>query len=293
MRVLLTGSTGFIGRHVLQALLSRGIDVVTVGRARPDSAVAHLDVDLLACGDYGQLVGQAGATHLLHLAWYVEHGAYWTSPLNLRWVEASTRLVEAFCASRGQKVMMAGTCAEYDWSGGSCREEFTPLKPQMLYGVAKDATRRLAMAVCKQHKVPCSWGRIFFPYGRGESPKRLVPSLIDVFRGLRAPFGVNAAACRDLLHVSDVAEGVLALLLRGEHGAYNISSGEPTRLEEVVRLLADRIGGDPAPILALPSGRQGEPGLLVGENLKLKALGWTPNVSLAQGLDRVLREETA
>lgn len=97
-----------------------------------------------------------------HLAWYAEHGKYWDSPLNLRWTEATVRLVEAFCMAGGQQVVISGTCAEYDWTHGYCREDCTPIDPATLYGIAKDATRRLVMAICGQYQVPCAWGAGFF-----------------------------------------------------------------------------------------------------------------------------------
>ncbi|HNQ04577.1 MAG TPA: NAD(P)-dependent oxidoreductase [Thiobacillaceae bacterium] len=291
MRVLLTGASGFLGRHVLRALRQHDIEVVAVGRTQPRDSVALVESDLLGINDFAPLLRQVRATHLLHLAWYAEHGKYWTSPLNLRWLETTTRLVEAFCGVGGQQVVVAGTCAEYDWAHGYCREDSTPLHPATLYGTAKDATRRLVMAVCAQHQVPCAWGRIFLTFGHGEACSRLIPALIDVLRGARAPFGVNAHAYRDFLHASDVAEGFVRLLTTGTNGAYNLCSGEPTRLAVVVKTLASLLAADPQPVLALSTERPGEPPLLVGESLKLRALGWRPALTLAQGLQRSLEGE--
>lgn len=292
MRVLLTGASGFLGAYVADGLRRQGIETVLLGRrSAPDGAIADfIAADLLTSPDFTGLIEASRATHLLHLAWYAEHGKFWASPLNLRWVEATTRLVEAFCDAGGQQVVVAGTCAEYDWSHGYCREDSTPLHPATLYGTAKDAARRLAMAVCAQHRTPCAWGRVFLPFGMGEARQRLIPSLIEVFEGKRQPFGVNATAYRDFLHARDVAEGFVALLRGGTSGAYNISSGQPVRLGDVVRELAQVLGADARPVLALSVERPGEPPLLVGENLKLKALGWRPALSLAQGLERAVRD---
>lgn len=286
MRVLLTGASGFLGRYVLDQLTQQGTATSVVGRARPAGyAGDFISADLLRVDDYSAIVQSAKATHLLHLAWYAEHGKYWASPLNLRWTEASIRLVEAFCLSGGQKVVVAGTCAEYDWAHGYCREDITPTKPVTLYGIAKDATRRLTMAVCAEYKVPAVWGRIFLPYGQGEDNRRLIPSLIEVFRGTRAPFGVNATAYRDFLHAADLAEGFVRLLQDDAEGIYNVCSGQPIQIGDIVRQIAHSLGADPSAVLELSAERPDEPGFLVGNDQKLRALGWKPELSLASMLD--------
>ncbi len=284
MKVLLTGASGFIGRHVLNALLHKGIQVISVGRSRPDAGGGFIEVDLLKSHDFHPLLNEVKATHLLHLAWYAEHGKYWTSPLNLRWTEATMRLTEAFCATGGKHVVIAGTCAEYDWSCGYCREDSTPAKPSTLYGIAKDATRRLAMAVCSQHGVTCTWGRVFLPFGPGEPQARLIPSLRAVFQGRREPFGVNGDAYRDFLHVEDVAEAFSVLLRHSAPGVYNISSGQPVLLGDIVRVLATTFGGDPQNVLRLASDRTGDPVFFLGDNAKLKALGWANRFSTIEYL---------
>ena len=293
MRVLLTGASGFLGRHVLRSLQQQGVPTVVLGRQRPPQCpqADFIQADLLDSPSLADLVQAARATHLLHLAWFAEHGLYWTSALNLRWVDASVRLAEAFCAYGGQQVVLAGSCAEYDWAEGYCREDHTPLQPATLYGTSKDATRRLVMAVCAQHQVPCAWGRVFLLFGAGEAAQRLIPSLVAVFRGQRPAFGVNASAFRDFLHASDVAQAFVTLLTRGASGAFNLSSGQPTLMADLVRTLADLLGADAQAVLDLATARPGEPHLLVGANDKLQALGWQPGLSLAQGLQRVVEGE--
>lgn len=290
-RVLLTGASGFIGRHVLTQFERQGVSVMVVGRTRPRGfSGKFIEADLLHPGSCESIAREARATHLVHMAWHVEHSNFWSSSTNLRWVDASVRLLESFCAEGGQHVVVAGTCAEYDWSAGYCREDETPLVPATLYGTAKDATRRLFTAICETNGVGFAWGRIFLPYGFGEDNRRLIPSLFEVFRGRRQPFGVNAEAFRDFIHVEDVSRGFVHLLHSNAVGSYNISSGKPTSIINLVCLVANACNADPRLVLDLALDRPSEPRLLVGDNSKLERLGWTATQNISERIQRYFAE---
>ncbi len=265
-----------MGRSVLELLNREGVETVVAGRRLPQGVSPNhfYEADILGSVDFEALTKSSGATHLLHLAWYAEHGKFWTSPLNLRWVDATVRLAEAFCRAGGQKIVMAGTCAEYDWSYGYCSERHTPLNPDTLYGITKDATRRLVAAVCAEHRLPFTWGRIFIPYGPGEDRNRLIPALIDVFENKRTPFSVNSNFYRDFIHVDDVANGFWALLNSTTAGEFNICSGQPLKIADLVEYISLSRNGCSNSILNLSNDRNDGSSFLVGNNQKLHSLGW-------------------
>ncbi|MCA1817679.1 MAG: NAD(P)-dependent oxidoreductase [Acidobacteria bacterium] len=299
-RVLLTGAGGFVGRRCVPALVARGYEVHAVGRRRHG---AHEDspredsprclwheADLLDAAGTDALVARVEPTHLLHLAWYAEHGKFWSATQNLRWIGASLALFEPFAARGGRRIVAAGTCAEYSWEpGGVCREGATPLAPATLYGACKHATHVVLEALARQSGVSHAWGRVFFPYGPHEHPDRLlayaVRSLLE-----RAPVACTPGdQARDFIFVEDAAEALVALLDSPVEGAVNIGSGAATTVREMLTKAADQIGGrDLLRFGALPR-RAGEPALLVADASRLRdEVGWRPRRSLDEGIGETI-----
>lgn len=285
-RVLVTGASGFIGRHSLHLLAERDYEVhaVTLGPVVPGPYRWH-HVDLLVPGGVDCLVREVRPTHLLHFAWYAVPGQYWTSLENFRWVQASLELLQAFQACGGHRVVMAGTCAEYDWRYGACVEDVTPLNPATPYGVCKNALHALAEAFGVQTGLSVAWGRIFFLYGPHEPPGRLVASVIGaLLRGQPARTS-HGRQVRDFLHVQDVADAFVHLLESEVTGAVNVASGRPVALLDVVGRIADLIGRrDLLEVGAIPASPS-EPMLLVADTGRLnREAGWTPRYGLEEGL---------
>ena len=120
-RVLVTGAGGFIGRHGIEPLRAAGYDVYAVFsnkpvRANEPAGVQARRVDLLDPAQIDSLIESVRPTHLLHFAWIATPGLYWTSAENYRWLEASQYLLRSFKEHGGKRAVMAGSCAEYDWS---------------------------------------------------------------------------------------------------------------------------------------------------------------------------------
>jgi nucleoside-diphosphate-sugar epimerase len=285
MRVLLTGGSGFIGHHVARALTSAGVEFFTIGRTSPKDTPKHVNVDLLGSPDFEALIKSTKPTHLIHLAWCTEHGKYWESQDNLAWMISTYKLFEAFAKHGGAHAFIAGTCAEYDWRYGYCDEELTPSNPGTLYGVAKDATRRMSQLMSSASGIPLTWGRIFFPFGPGENSRRLIPSLFRAFRGEIEPFGVNAHYLRDFIYVEDIASAICVCVQQKFNGVINLSSGNPVALEQIVRVIATAEGKDPRLILDKESPKRAEPQLLVGSCQKLRSLGWAPKQDVKSALE--------
>jgi nucleoside-diphosphate-sugar epimerase len=295
-RVLLTGATGFIGRQTIRPLRDRGYEVhavssrtIDIGRADGglDGLVIH-QTNLLDPGATADLVERVRPTHLLHLAWYAEPGKFWTSPENDRWVAASRVLLCAFAQAGGRRVVVAGTCAEYDWSAvGVCREGVTPVAPATAYGRAKAGLHAATAAYFAEDGMPTlAWGRIFFLYGPGEHPARLVSSVIRALLDGRPAPCSHGRQVRDFLDTADVAAGFAALLDSDDvSGAVNVASGDPVTIARLVGLVGEACGRPELIELGALPTREDEPPVLVADVRRLHdEVGFRPRLTLADGI---------
>lgn len=294
-RVLITGATGFIGRHAVDPLLERGYEVVAATHRQPPTdsrpGVRWHVADLLSESDSERLVAQSGATHLLHLAWYYEPASVYTSIENVRWVEATLRLLRIFAESPvARRVVLAGTCAEYGASAESSDEFQTPVAPSTLYGRSKHATATLARHVCDSRGISLANGRVFFVFGPGEHPLRLVSSVsLALLEERKAPCS-HGTQVRDFQLSSETAAALVALLDSDVRGPVNIGSGERLSIRDVVGYLGELSGRPDLVRLGAIPARHHEQQLVVPNLRRLRdEVGFHPQRSVRDGLELTLR----
>ncbi len=243
------------------------------------------EVDLL---NGAQIAAEVQAEILVHLAWYAEHGKFWASVENIRWVQASLALLQAFAAAGGRRAVLAGSCAEYEWSR-ELYPESAPCLPATLYGAAKHGLHVISRAYCQQLDVELAWARLFFLYGPCEPPGRLVPSLVaPLLRGEPAAMSEGTQR-RDFLHVADAGAAFAALADSSVTGAVNVASGHGLQLRELALEIARRLDGEELlRIGARPMGAD-EPPTLVADVARLRQeVGWSQQIGLAEGLEEVI-----
>lgn len=291
-RVLVTGATGLIGAGTLEPLLAAGMEVHAVTAHTPPEAATsgvHWHVaDLLRPGSERELVA-VEPSHLLHLAWYAEPGRFWRSPANLDWVAASLRLIRAFAEAGGRRVVIAGSCAEYEWGDETeCVEAVTPTRPATLYGAAKHGLHTIASAYAEEVGISLGWGRVFFVFGPRESPARLAGSVASALvAGREAPCS-HGAQVRDFLYAPELAEAFTALLRSEVTGPVNMASGHPLRVRDLIEALAEAAARpDLVRLGARPSGP--EPSRLTAAVARLRdEVGWAPSLSLHEAAEQTV-----
>jgi nucleoside-diphosphate-sugar epimerase len=288
--VIVTGASGFLGRHTVSALRERGFYVHGLSR-RPDADVSceWQTADLFDTDAVQGVLKRVRPTHLLHLAWETEHGRYWTAPANARWVEASLALWRHFTEAGGQRAVGTGTCAEYTWDdsllAGRPVEEGVPRAPRSFYGLAKSAAFDLLDAYSRSVGLDFAWGRVFFPYGPGDCRPTLIPSVIRALRAGQPAQCTHGRQQRDFVHVRDAATAFAALLEGKVSGAVNIATGTAISIAHVVTTLGALLRRPDLIRLGALEGRLDEPAWLVADIRRLRdEVGFVPRIDLIEGL---------
>lgn len=289
MKILVTGASGFIGRHCCTQLSALGYEVHAVSsKSQSDETVHWHKADLLDSQQSIRLIRNLQPTHLLHLAWYAEPGKYWTSIENYHWVKASLTLFEEFRESGGKRVVVAGSCAEYDWGFDNYSEDTTPLAPATLYGTCKHSLQMMLSAYASLNGLSFAWGRVFSIYGPGEHPNRLFASVIrSLLQGQEVNIN-SGGLIRDYLHVSDVASAFAALLVSDIQGPINIGSGFGTKLRDIVGKIDGKIGNDGLLDIATKPSSLNEAPIIIADTTRLDNIGWKPTYDIESGLDHTI-----
>jgi len=287
IRVLVTGASGYVGRETLAPLARLGFEVHGLAR-RPlaEPACRWHAVDLFDAAAVADAIAAIRPSHLLHLAWTTEHGKFWSDPANESWRAATLDLVEHFITAGGRRCVIAGSCAEYNWSGaGPLSEAGTPLTPATPYGQAKLATFRAVAARAAAAGLSYAHARLFFSYGAHEQPQRLVPVIIRALLKSEPARLTAGTQRRDFIDVRDLGRCLSLLLASEVAGAVNVASGEGVAVARIAGLLGAMLGRpDLIALGALPSPREEAPAIVADIARLTTEVGATPEIALEQGL---------
>lgn len=256
-RFLVTGASGFIGRHAVSELLDLGHDVIALAQSagRVDERVSQLHADLARETDFGSVVRAAGADTLLHFAWETRHGYYWDAPENLDWLAASVRLIKTFHEMGGRRAVVLGTCAEYRApANGFCHELQTPAAPHHLYSASKDSLRRIIEVYARKTGLSFAWPRVFHLTGPGEFESRLIPAAIRTLSEGRIFETKNATKRLDVMDVRDCGRAIAMIGVSDIQGPINVGSGTPITIAEIVQELAGLLGRSNLTVACSTSG---------------------------------------
>ncbi|MCP9775685.1 NAD(P)-dependent oxidoreductase [Cyanobium sp. WAJ14-Wanaka] len=223
----LLGSEGFIGR----AIQREAADTCLHCWSHLNSDSEH-HFDLLDPSTWQTLLNRQ-PTHAILLSW--PGLPNYQEPFHVtRNLPACLDLIEQLVASGLQRLVVAGTCYEYGMQNGPLKEDQLT-DPVNCYAIAKDSLRRVITSRLNKQEVQWCWIRIFYPFGTGQNPNSLLPSLQGAIDQHDPEFAMSSGRqVRDFVPVDQVAKLLLKLSNHPyAQGIYNCGSGNPVSLREL------------------------------------------------------------
>lgn len=248
LNVLVTGATGFVGRHLVSALLARGHQVRAVAR-RPEIArtMTWFDqVEFVSADIHDpQLPIDAlcdGVDALVHLAWpgLPNYQGLFHFEHNLM---ADYGFIQRVVQRGVARVQVTGTCFEYGLQNGALHESL-PCQPANPYGLAKHSLRLFLESLARQQPFALQWVRLFYLFGEGQNPSSLLAALDRAIDDGLARFDMSGGEqLRDFLPIETAVGYMAELLGQGDFsGVVNCCSGQPISVRTLVETHIARRG---------------------------------------------------
>jgi NAD dependent epimerase/dehydratase len=307
-QVLVTGAGGFIGSHLVEALVEKGCKVRAMikynsrndwGNLETLPAAIRDQVEILA-GDITDpfFVRQAvkGCQAVFHLAALIGIPYSYIAPqhyVNVN-VQGTLNVLEA-CRSEGvRKLVHTSTSETYGTARYTPIDEAHPLQGQSPYSASKIAADKMAESYYLSFDLPVATIRPFNTFGPRQSARAIIPTIIS--QALRYPetgqpikLG-SLSPMRDFTFVKDTAEGFIRVAEAdssvGE--VINVGSGQTQTIGDTLHLILDILGQPDLPVITEEQRirpEKSEVGLLLANNQKAAALlNWSPQYSFREGL---------
>ncbi|MDH1257373.1 NAD(P)-dependent oxidoreductase [Pseudomonas atacamensis] len=240
MKVLVTGATGFVGRHLVAALLERGCEIRAVARnAETARSIPWIDdVEFVSAdihaADLNVVALTEGIDALVHLAWpgLPNYRALFHFEHNLM---ADYRFIKSAVEAGVQQVLVTGTCFEYGMQSGPLSESTEP-RPSNPYGLAKHTLHLFLQNLQQERPFTLQWARLFYLHGQGQNPNSLLAALDRAIDSGEPTFNMSAGEqLRDFLAIETAASHLAAILHQRDFaGVVNCASGQPVSVRALV-----------------------------------------------------------
>jgi len=299
-KVVVTGAAGFIGSHLVEVLVAAGATVTALDNLHSGvmsnlqavrDRICFQRVDVRDGARLTSLL--EGADLVFHLAgnalvpYSVEDPSY-DFESN---VIGTFHLLRCLRERHIGRVVFSSSAAVYGIPCTEAVEEGHRLEPVSPYGASKLAAERLGVGWARTYGLEFVIARIYNTYG----PRQRKYVMFDLLNKLHRDPGHlevlgDGQQVRDYSYVSDTVQALLLLGQRGQPAeAYNVAGGNPTRIADLVPVLVAAMGLRNVPVTYTGTSWRGDIPVMVGDIRKLKNLGFTPRISLEQGIVALVR----
>lgn len=295
---LVTGAAGFIGSHLVDALLEKGWKVTGLDNCstgtRSNLSTAGEPFELIE-GDLRDEVALETAIDGVDVVFH--HAAAISVPKSVKKPAKTTdvnctgtaKLLEAANEKGVDRVILASSAAVYGSDAEIPISETAPTAPESPYALSKRYTEQLGLQYAKQHEVDAIALRYFNVFGPRQDPEgeyaAVIPQFVQMMSdGQRPVIYGDGKQSRDFVHVDDVvAANLAAATANCEREIFNVAGGDRISINKLVKIINEVVGTDLQPIYDDPRPgdvRHSQASISKAESM----LGYSPSVDLKSGL---------
>jgi nucleoside-diphosphate-sugar epimerase len=286
----LFGSTGFLGKSILDAISKDENEIFTLNRsAWEEKSFNSFRADVLVPSSYLDLIKQINPQVLITTAWATTDG-FWHSESNYDYMRATIDLADFALSGNVDHFIGLGSSAELGNTSGFNSGKRAELKPTTEYGKSKAEAGLRISEIAKSYGKNFSWLRVFQAYGRHERESRLIPLVIESLSNGKKFEIQDASKVLDWIHSEDVAGAIKFLLQKNVPDHFlDVGTSEGTSVLAVVEMIATLLGSDKKLIEISNKGSTSQTSQLVcSPESALFRAGWIPKISLDEGLRKVV-----
>lgn len=295
-RILIVGGTGFIGRHLVARCLrdTPSVNCLSLSGDRLDifpNGMEFLKADMSDAGELeGALSGRV-FDYVINLGGYIDHTDYFSG--GRRVVETHLtglfNLLDCLDIKKLKGFVQIGSSDEYGDAPAPQREDMRemPISP---YSMAKTSASHLIQMLHRTEGFPGVVLRLFLVYGPGQDDRRFLPQIIKACLKNDEFKTSEGRQLRDFCYVEDAVDAMVgAAVSHSSRGRIiNIASGIPVSIRDMINKVSGLIGGGKPLWGTYPYRKVENMALYADISLAKKILGWTPAISLDDGLQRTI-----
>ena len=296
MKILITGSTGFIGKHLLNNLEKGPYHLGLLVRERggcPKSTPRRSSDPFFIQGDLANFdllrgrIAEFSPDVCIHLAWdgVPDYSLEWAKKNLHQSINLVDFLVrETHC----KKIIMSGSCYEYGRVLGACKES-DKTKTTSYIAWAKQSLFNYSSLLCKEFSRDLIWFRLFYVYGPGQRSDALVPSVVNTYRRGEVPAIKNPYCSHDFIYIEDVVKAFeLSLEMKVKSGIYNLGTGRTTSVLDICKWVAEKM--DCSNLLGAMLLTKPKDAVDFWADMKRfeRAFEWNPKISVEEGMRRYI-----